>query len=140
MRSVNQAIIRERHVIPTIDDITADLNGCKVFSKLDLKQGYHQILLHPESRYLTTFSTHVIGLYRYKRLNFGMSCSAEIFQKRISDVIAGIPGTRNISDDIYIGGKDDDEHDHRLNVLQHLSTNNLTIKLTHRNVYSEYQR
>ena len=123
MHSVNKAIV------PTIDDITSDLNGCKIFSKIDLKQEYHQILLHPESRHVTTFSTH-IGLFRYKRLNFGMSCSAEIFQKKISDVIAGIPGVKNISDDIYIGGKDEHEHDSRLRrVLQCLSDHNLTINL-----------
>jgi hypothetical protein len=129
MRLVNRAIIRERHVIPTIDDIISDLNGCEVFSKLDLKQGYHQLLLHPDSRHLTTFSTH-IGLFRYKRLNFGMSCSAEIFQKKIADIIRGIPGVRNISDDIYIGGRNDSEHDIRLHqVLQRLSDNNLTINI-----------
>ena len=53
MRSLNQAIIRERHVIPTIDDVVSDLNGCKVFSKIDLNQGYHQIPLHPDSRQFT---------------------------------------------------------------------------------------
>jgi hypothetical protein len=130
MRAVNRAIIRERHVIPTVDDIVADLNGCKVFSKVDLKQGYHQIMLHPESRHLTTFSTHV-GLWRYKRLNFGMSCSAEIFQNIISDVISGIPGVNNISDDIYIGGKDREEHDQRLRmVLDRLTKNNLRVNLS----------
>ena len=41
MRSLNQAIIRERHVIPTNDDVVSDLSGCKVFSKIDLNQGYH---------------------------------------------------------------------------------------------------
>lgn len=50
MRSLNKAIIRERHIIPTIDDVVSDLNGCKVFSKIDLNQGYHQIPLHPDSR------------------------------------------------------------------------------------------
>ena len=65
MRALNRAIIRERHVIPTTDDIIAGLNGCKVFSKIDLNQGYHQFPLHEDSRNLTTFSTHV-GLYRYK--------------------------------------------------------------------------
>ena len=127
MRKVHRAIVRERHIIPTIDDIISDLNGCKVFSKLDLNQGYHQIMLHPDSRHLTTFSTHV-GLWRYKRLNFGMSCSAEIFQKRINDVIRGIPGVKNISDDIYIGGIDKEQHDVRLrSVLRRLQENNLTI-------------
>lgn len=78
MREVNRAIKRERHLCPTIDDIIYDLNKAKYFSKLDLNQGYHQLELHPDSRYLTTFSTHV-GLRRYKRLNFGISSAAEIF-------------------------------------------------------------
>ena len=43
-RFLNQAIIRERHVIPTIDDVMSDLNGCKVFSKIDLNQGYHKTI------------------------------------------------------------------------------------------------
>ena len=60
MRSLHKAIIRERHIIPTIDDVVSDLNGCKVFSKIDLNQGYHQIPLHPDSRALSTFSTHVV--------------------------------------------------------------------------------
>lgn len=65
----NTAIIRERHITPTLDDLIYDLNGAKYMSKIDLRAGYHQIELHPESRYITTFSTH-IGLFRYKRLNF----------------------------------------------------------------------
>lgn len=56
-----------------------DLNGATVFSKLDLSSGYHQLELEDSSRYITTFSTHV-GLRRYKRLIFGLSSSAEIFQ------------------------------------------------------------
>ena len=102
MRSLNKAIIRERHIIPTIDDVVSDLNDCKVFSKIDLNQGYHQIPLHPDSRALSTFSIH-IGLFQYKRLNFGLSCAAEIFQKKVGDAILGIPCVKNISDDIYVG-------------------------------------
>jgi len=51
MRSLNQAIIRERHVIPTIDDVVSDLNGC---NEIDLNQGYHQIPLHSHLRQFTT--------------------------------------------------------------------------------------
>ncbi|XP_067904988.1 melanocyte-stimulating hormone receptor [Heterodontus francisci] len=52
------------------------MNGAKHFAKLDLNTGDHQIELAAESRYLTVFSTH-IGLFRYKRLNFGVSSTAE---------------------------------------------------------------
>ncbi|CAB4026689.1 Hypothetical predicted protein, partial [Paramuricea clavata] len=86
MRAVNKAIQRERHITPTIDDVIADLNDAKVFSKLDLNQGYHQLELSEESRYVTTFSTHV-GLRRYKRLNFGVTSAAEIFQNTIRETL-----------------------------------------------------
>jgi hypothetical protein len=43
MRKANEAIARERHPIPTIEDILYDLNGATIFSKLDLKWGFHQI-------------------------------------------------------------------------------------------------
>ena len=58
----NKAIKRERHVTPTIDDVIADQTGAEYFSKLDLRSGYHQLLLHPASRYITTFSTHATSV------------------------------------------------------------------------------
>lgn len=75
MRRANEAIMRERHPIPTIDEITQGMNGSSVFSKLDLKWGYHQLELTPESKYITTFVTHC-GLYRYKRLLFGVNSAS----------------------------------------------------------------
>lgn len=69
MRQANKAVKRERHVTPTVEEMIGDLNGTRVFSKLDLNQGYNQLEVAPESRYITTFSTHM-GLMRYKRLNF----------------------------------------------------------------------
>ena len=82
MRKANEAIKRERHITPTIDDITSNLNGAKVFSKTDMNNGFHQCELSPESRNITVFSTHV-GLRRYKRLNYGISASPEIFNNEI---------------------------------------------------------
>ena len=58
MREANKAVTRERHLMPTIDDLVADLNGATVFSKLDFSSGYHQLKLKPESCHITTFSTH----------------------------------------------------------------------------------
>ncbi|XP_028414242.1 uncharacterized protein K02A2.6-like [Dendronephthya gigantea] len=99
MRQVNTAVIRERYPIPTIEESLQDLNGAAVFSKLDLKWGYHQIELDEKSRELTTFTTHD-GLYRYKRLLFGISAAPEIYQHAIQQVLHGLPGVKNISDDI----------------------------------------
>ncbi len=59
MRSANEAILRERHQTPTLDEVITDLNGAQVFSKIDLRSGYHQLEIDPDCRYITTFSTHV---------------------------------------------------------------------------------
>ena len=57
-RCANKAIIRERHPIPSVDEILQDVQKGGVFSKLDLKWGYHQIELSEESRSIATFVTH----------------------------------------------------------------------------------
>ena len=91
MREANKAVKREKHLMPTIDDLITDLNGATMFSTLDLTAGYHQLELDPESRQITTFSTHV-ALYRYKRLMFGINAASEIFQNTIAELLHGLNG------------------------------------------------
>jgi len=127
MRKANEAVMRERHVIPKFEEILPELHEATVFSKIHLREGYHQLELHPDSRHITTFATHT-GVYRYKRLIFGISSAFEIFQKRIELTITGCRGARNISDDILVWGKNQHEHDKNLqSVLQKLSENNLKL-------------
>ena len=109
MRQANKAIKRERHITPTIDDIIAKLSDSTVFSKLDMNQGFHQCVLSKESRN-TVFSTHV-GLRKYKRLNYGISASPEIFQNEVRQALEGLEGCLNISEDIIIYGANKDDHD-----------------------------
>lgn len=61
VRRANQVMLTERHPIPTVDEIMQSLNGSKVFSKLNLKWGYHQLELTPDSREITTSVTHCWG-------------------------------------------------------------------------------
>ena len=105
MRKANKAVKREKHLMPTLDELITDLNGATVFSTLDLTSGYHQLELDSESRHITTFSTHV-GLRRYKRLMFGINATSEIFQNSIAELLTGLPGCKNISDDIIVYGRD----------------------------------
>ncbi len=116
MRRVNTAVIRERYPIPTIEETLQNLTGACVFSKLDLRWGYHQIELDEQSRQYTTFATHT-GLYRYKRLMFGVSAAPEIYQHVVQQSLQGCPGVQNISDDIIVFGKTQQEHDHNLNTV-----------------------
>ena len=127
MRMANRAILRERHPTPTVDDLVHTLNGAKVFSKLDLRSGYHQLLLDAESRYITTFQTHK-GLRRYRTLNFGTSSASEIFQNVIAEQLRDIPHTLNISDDVIVFGANQKEHDDALRqVFQRFSSRGLTL-------------
>ena len=96
MRRANRAIQRERHPTPTVDDLIHAMNGAKIFSKLDLRAGYHQLTLAEESRYITTFPTHK-GLRRYRKLYFGTNSASEIFQQVIHDQIRDIPNVQMLS-------------------------------------------
>jgi hypothetical protein len=127
MREANKAIIRERYPIPTVEETLQEISGGKVFSKLDLNMGYHQIELEPQSRNITTFAGPD-SLYRYKRLIFGVNMATEKFQHIIGQVIHGCPGANNISDDIILVGSDDADHDTKLDtVLQRIEENNITL-------------
>ena len=127
MRRANKAIVRERHPIPTLQEVLYDINGATVFSKIDLKWGFHQIELEEDSRDITTFVTHR-GLYRYRRLMFGITSAPEKYQKIVSDVLAGCSGVANIADDLIIYGTDSIEHDLNLRkVLERLREKGLTL-------------
>ncbi len=61
--------------------------GNQYCATLDMKDAYYQVLLDEESRDLTTFSEW-INLYRFKRLPFGLSCSASIFVRQLQAAVA----------------------------------------------------
>ena len=79
MRLANRAIQRERYHIPTFEEISQDMHDSVIFSKLDLRMGYHQLELDGHSRSITTFVTPS-GLKRFKRLIMGVSSVSEIYQ------------------------------------------------------------
>ena len=128
MREPNKAIERIRHVIPTIDDLKQKINGATVFSRLDLKNAYHQLELSEDSRNITTFSTHE-GLDRFCRLNDGTSSAAEIFHNKLEEKLDG-RGNLNIYDDILIFGVGDADHEDALDrTLETLKKWGLTVNL-----------
>ncbi|XP_046973981.1 uncharacterized protein K02A2.6-like [Vanessa cardui] len=127
MRRANEAIIRENHPLPTMDELLPNFRQAKYFSRLDIKNAFHQLEIDESSRYITTFSTSK-GLFRYKRLMFGVSCAPEMFQKVLERLLLGCEGTANFIDDIIIYGSDEQEHNRRLNkVLQVLKDNNVLL-------------
>ena len=110
MRRANDAILREKLPIPTLDEVLEELNRSTVFSKLDMNMGFHQIELKEGSRDITTFSAGD-SLFHYKRLSFGVNSAPEIYQNIVRQTIAGCPGATNIANNIVVHGKTTEEHD-----------------------------
>ena len=85
MRRANEAIIRERLPIPTIDEVLESLNGTAVFFKLDWRWGFHQIELDADSRDIIAFASHD-DIFWYKRRSFGVN----VAQARRRGVVRGV--------------------------------------------------
>ena len=87
----NQFMERNRITQSTVvEDFMYKFHNCTVFSKLDMKQRYHQLLLDPESRKIATFSTPW-GNMRPKRLIFGAKSSQDLFDEAIYRIFWDIP-------------------------------------------------
>ena len=126
MRKANRAIVREKPPVPTVEETLQEVSYAKVFAKLDLNMAFHQIKLHPGSRDITFAVPN--GLYRYKRLLFGVNMATEKFQQSVWQVIKDCPRTYNLYDDLRVVGADDKEHDENLErVMRKLEESGLTL-------------
>lgn len=130
LRVPNQSMERTRIVqAPVVEDFIYKFHDCKVWSKLDMRQGYHQLLLAPESREVATFSTPW-GNMRPKRLVFGAKASQDVFDEAMVRIFGDIPRCLNQRDDIMIGGRNLEEHNRTLEtVLQRAADFGITFNL-----------
>ena len=117
LRVPNRSMERNRITQgPVVEDFIYKFHDCQVFSKLDLRSGYHQLMLHPNSRSIVTFSTPW-GNYRPKRLIFGAKASQDLFDDMMYRIFGDIPRCLNQRDDILIGGKNMEEHNATLEMV-----------------------
>ena len=114
---------------PLPEELFQKLNGGHKFSKLDLAEAYLQIPLDEKSTELTVIDTHQ-GLYKFKRLPFGLSSAPAIFQKFIEQLVRDIPGVACYLDDIIVTGRSEQEHLNNLQItMDKLHTSGLRLKL-----------
>ncbi|XP_037555072.1 uncharacterized protein K02A2.6-like [Dermacentor silvarum] len=96
--SINLATKSSSYPLPTPQEVFSTLRGGKIFSALDLTQAYQQLKVSEKTSEVLTLNT-TKGLYRVKRLPFGVAAAPEIFQKYMESQIQGIPGVCVYLDD-----------------------------------------
>lgn len=102
--TLNKYLRKDHYPLPRLDDLFANLAGTKYFCVLDLRDAFQQVAIAKDSQELFTVNTH-IGLFRYKRLFFGISIAPTLFQSVMDEALKGIKSVFCFIDDVLIGGK-----------------------------------
>ena len=129
-RKLNEVTIPDKHPLPNPEDTLGALGGSKWFSTVDLKSGFHQILIKESDRPLTAFSIPGSGLWQFRVLPFGLINSGSVFERLMERVFDRLTFKFLLIylDDIIIYSKTFEAHlEHLREVLQRLKMANLKL-------------
>ena len=121
-RPINQATIQNKYPLPRINDLYDQLAGSSVFSKLDLRLGYHQIRVREEDIPKTAFVTRY-GSYEYTVMSFGLTNAPATFSRLMNYIFMEYLDKFIVVylDDILVFSKNEEEHvEHLRLVLERL--------------------
>jgi hypothetical protein len=130
--SLNEVTIKNKYLLPRIDDLFDQLKGACVFSKINLRSGYHQLKIRASDIPKTAFITQY-GLYEYTAMSFGLTNAPAYFMYFMNKLFMEYLDKFVVVfiDDILIFSKNEEEHDEHLYlVLQKLRENQLYAKLS----------
>ncbi len=105
----------DSYPLPNMLDFENVVAGCKIFSKIDLRKGYHQIPMHPDDICKTAITTP-FGLFEYTRMPFGLCNASNTFQSKMDRVKNKLAFCFAFQDDLEVASCTDKEH------RQHLRT------------------
>jgi hypothetical protein len=130
-RQLNKVTVKNKYPLLRIDDLFDQLKGVKIFSKIDLRSGYHQVRIKDEDISKTTFITRY-DYYKFTVVPFGLSNAPAIFMCLMNGLFRDYLDTFVIVflDDILVYSKSEEEHEQHLRlVLQVLRGHQLYAKL-----------
>jgi hypothetical protein len=129
-RSLNDVTVKNKYPLPRIEDLFDQMRGARVFSKIDLRSGYHQMKIWPLDVPKTTFLTRY-GLYEFTVMSFGLTNAPAYFMNLMNKVFMEYLDRLVVVfiDDILIYSKSESDHEEHLRlVLQKLRDNQLYAK------------
>ncbi len=108
-RRLNLATKHDQYPLPSIQDLSAKLHGCKVFSVVYLVKGYHQVPMHPADVQKTAIIMP-FGLFEYLFMSFGLMNAAQTFQRLMDRLFRHLPFVFTYLDDHLIASRTMEEH------------------------------
>ena len=128
-RRLNLQTRPDLYTCPNIGDLTARLAGSRVFSKLDLRKGYHQVPVRPEDVAKTAIITP-FGLFEYLRMPFGLRNAGQTFQRMMDSIMSGLTCCFIYLDDVLVASPNHQQHSKDLEaVLQRLEEHGLVLNV-----------
>ena len=138
-RALNKITIKNKYPIPRIDDMMDQIQGAKIFTKIDLRSGYNQVRIHPDDIEKTAFRTRY-GHYKFRVMPFGLTNSPATFMTIMQHIFRHLLDKFIIIyiDDLLIYSNNREEHeDHLRQVFEILRQNKLYAKITKCDFFKE---
>ena len=126
-KDLNTKINIEKYPLPKLDEMLSVISDNRIFSKIDLRNAYLQVAVAKQDQKYLVISTEK-GLFRYKRLAFGLASAPGIYQRFISQLLCDIEGIVVYLDDILIcAGSMKDQYEKVKLVLSRLQGANIRL-------------